>query len=173
MKIKLLPFLILILWLGTHGSFAQVGNLMTSIRADVAQINASLSTYTRKTKTVDGLSLEGTEANYYSRDKELKKIAARMYGETYNAAVELYYKGDALIFAYYRFNRYDTQIGLPKPPKVVSSQENRLYFADGKLAKLLIGKMEIRAGSEQWKESETEIADLARKLRSEFEAEAT
>jgi hypothetical protein len=166
MKIKLLPVVILIACFGPHNSFAQ--DLVAEIRAEVTRTNESLSTYTKRSKMVDGISLEGTSANYYALGDDLKKIAARMYGETYRASVDLYYKDNVLIFAYYRFNRYDTQIGLPKPPKIVRSEEQRLYFSDGNLAKLLIGKIEIKADDERWRESETEIADLARRLRSEF-----
>ena len=166
MKIKLLAFAILIVCLGPHNSFAQ--DLVAAIRADVTRTNERLSTYTKRSKMVDGISLEGTSANHYALGDDLKKIAARMYGETYRASVELYYKDNVLIFAYYRFNRYDTQIGLPKPPKIVRSEEQRLYFSNGKLAKLLIGKIEIRADDERWREAETEIADLARRLASEF-----
>ena len=101
-KSKLLPVVVLILWFGAHGSSAQDGSVIIAIRAEVAQINGRLSTCTKTTKSVEGISLEGAEANYYSRGKELKKIAAKMYGETYNAAVELYYKDDMLTFAYYR-----------------------------------------------------------------------
>jgi hypothetical protein len=169
MKSKLLPVVVLILWFGAHGSFAQDGSLIIAIRAEVAQINGSLSTCTKTTKSVEGISLEGTEANYYSRGKELKKIAAKMYGETYNAAVELYYKDDMLTFAYYRLNRYDKQIGMPKSPKIVSSLKRRFYFSKGELVKVLLGTMEVKAGSEQWRASEATIASLAQKLRSEFE----
>jgi hypothetical protein len=168
MKSRLLPVVVLFLWFGAHGSSAQDGSLIIAIRADVAQINGSLSTCTKTTKSVEGISLEGAEANYYSRGKELKKIAAKMYGETYNAAVELYYKDDMLTFAYHRLNRYDKQIGMPKPPKIVSSLERRFYFSNGELAKILLGTMEVKAGGEQWRASEATIADLAQKLRSEF-----
>jgi hypothetical protein len=171
LKIKLLPFVILITCFGPHNSFAQ--DLVAAIRAEVTRTNESLSTYTKRTKIVDGISLEGTEANYYALGDDLKKIAARMYGETYKASVELYYKDDVLIFAYFRFNRYDTQIGLPKPPKIVSSEEKRLYFSSGKLAKFLIGKIEVKADDVRWRESETEIADLAGKLQSEFASKAS
>jgi hypothetical protein len=37
------------------------------------------------------------------------------------------------------------------------------------LVKVLLGKLEVKAGSEQWRESEAEIASLAQKLRSKFE----
>src|SRR5262245_8590056 len=124
MSIRLLPFVVLVLWLGAQNSFAQAGDLdvalradVVAIRADVAQINAKLSTYTKTERSVE--AVEGGGATYYFRDKELKKIAARMYGETYNAAVSLYYKHGVLTFAYYRFNHYDMPISLAKPVKIV------------------------------------------------------
>ena len=65
-------------------------------------------------------------------------------------------------------NRYDTQIFLKKPPKVVRIEEKRLYFADGKLVQLLVGKNNVKKGSKQWENSESDIADLAKKLHEAF-----
>jgi hypothetical protein len=49
MKSKLLPVVVLILWFGAHGSSAQDGSVIIAIRAEVAQINGSLSTCTKTT----------------------------------------------------------------------------------------------------------------------------
>ena len=98
-KIFLLTFLTLI-----FGSavFAQIDQDIKAIRAEVATINKSAAKYTKKTRNVDGISLEGTEATYYVSGKGLKKISAKMYGETYNATVEIYYSGEEMIFAFMR-----------------------------------------------------------------------
>jgi hypothetical protein len=50
MKSKLLPIVVLLLWFGAHGSSAQDGSLIIAIRAEVAQINGSLSACTKTTK---------------------------------------------------------------------------------------------------------------------------
>ena len=89
------------------------------IRAEVAAINKGAAKYTKTTKDVEDISLEGTEATYFSSAGNLRKITAKMYGETYNATGEFYYRDGELIFAFLKHNQYDTQIGLDKPPKVV------------------------------------------------------
>jgi hypothetical protein len=91
-----------------------------------------------------------------------------MYGETYNATAELYYSGEELIFAYQKMNRYDTQIGMTPPPKVVSVKEERFYFAGGQLIKLLVGKINVKKDSKQWENSLDGITDLDKKLREAF-----
>jgi hypothetical protein len=73
-----------------------------------------------------------------------------------------------LIFALQRINRYDTQIGLDRPPKVVKTEQKRFYFTDGKLIKLLVGKNEIKNKTKLWENSAEEIADLEKKLREAF-----
>src|ERR1051326_142624 len=77
---------------------------ITEIRAEVAAINKSAAKYTKTTKDVEGISLEGTEATYYVSGRGLKKVVARIFGESYNAVGEYYYSGEELIFAFVRFN---------------------------------------------------------------------
>ena len=168
MKIKLLPLLILVLGFSVPALFAQTDKAVAEIRSEVNSINKNMKKYTKKTKDVEDISLEGTEAAFYVSGKDLKKISAKMYGETYNASAELYYKSDELIFAFYKLNRYDTQIGSEKSPKVVESEEKRLYFAGGKMIKILVGKINVKDGSKQWEESEKDIVELAGKLRAAF-----
>ena len=91
-----------------------------------------------------------------------------MFGESYNAAGDFYYQGEELIFAYLKFNRYDTQIGLDKPVKVVSIEEKRLYFAGGDLIKLLIGKKQIKSTDEIFTESKKEIIEISGKLKAAY-----
>ena len=109
-------------------TFAQSAEQIAQIRAEVNSINKNAKKYTKKTKDVDDVSLEGTKATYFSSGKGLMKISAKMYGETYNASGEFYYQGEELIFAYLKFNRYDTQIGLDKPVKIVKVEEKRFVF---------------------------------------------
>ncbi len=113
------------------------------IRSDVLRTSKLLSTFKKTMKFVDDVSLEGTEATFYTSTAGLKKINAEMAGETYYAKADYYYsdRGE-LIFVYYVFNRYDTQIGMDPPPKVVNSEEKRLYFKDHKMIKRIITKTE-------------------------------
>lgn len=154
--------------LGIFASRAEEAALKPQIRALVAEINAALPKYSRETRSIEGLSLEGSEAVYFSEGGALKKITARIYGETYNAAAELYYQGGSVAFAYRKLNRYDTQIAMQPPPKVVSTEEARLYFSGGALAALRIGQQDIAASDIHWQEAEQEIAELADRLETEF-----
>lgn len=138
---------------------------IVKIRADVAAINKGVSKYTKTKKDVEGISLEGTEATYYHSAGKLRKITATMFGETYNAAGEFYYKNGELIFAYLKHNKYDMQIGLGTPPKVVRTTEQRFYFADDKLLQLLIGKKELKSGDERYTELKDEIVKISDVLK--------
>jgi hypothetical protein len=149
-------------------AFAQTEKQIQQIRSQVNLINKNLKKYAKKTKDVEGISLEGTEATYYASGRGLMKISARMYGETYNAVGEFYFQGEELIFAYFKHNRYDTQIGLDKPPKVVKTEESRLYFAGGDLKRLLIGKTQIKSSDERFKELKDEMADISSKLKEAY-----
>ena len=167
MKIKLLILTVALLF-SFQNIFAQTEKEILSIRSQVTTINKNLKKYTKKTKDVDDISLEGTEATYYSSGKGLMKISAKMYGETYNAAGEFYYQGEELIFAYLKFNKYDTQIGLEKPVKVVKVEEKRFYFAGGDLIRLLVGKKQIKSTDEIFTESKDEIIGIAGKLKEAY-----
>jgi len=149
--------------------FAQTEKEIVKIRADVAAINKGAAKYAKKTKDVEDISLEGTEATYFSAGGNLKKITSKMYGETYNATGEFYYRDGQLIFAFLKHNRYDTQIGMDKPPKVVSVEEQRYYFADGDLIRLLVGKKELKSGGERYDELKDSIIDISSKLKNSYE----
>lgn len=143
-------------------------NEIAAIRSQVAAIDKNLGKYAKQTKTVEGVSLEGTEAVFYSSGKVLRKIHADIAGETFNATADLYYKDAALIFVHYRHNRYDTQIGLDKPPKVVKTEEKRFYLAGGEIIKLLDGKTNVKPGSETFNKAKDEILEASNKLREAF-----
>lgn len=144
---------------------AQTEKEIVKIRAEVAAINNGAAKYAKSTKSVEDVSLEGTEATYYHSGKNLKKITAKMYGETYNATSEFYYWNGELIFAFVKRNRYDTQIGMDTPPKVVSSEEQRFYFAGGELIRLLVGKKELKSDDERYSELKDEIISISGKLK--------
>ena len=149
----------------TGAAYAQTEKEIAKIRAQVAAINNGAAKYTKTTKSVEDISLEGTEATYYHSAKVLRKITAKMYGETYNATGEFYYAGGELIFAFVKRNEYDTQIGTDKPPKVVRVQERRFYFAGGDLIRLLVGKKELKDGDDNYSELKDEIISVSGKLK--------
>jgi hypothetical protein len=145
---------------------AQTEKEIVKIRSEVAAINKGVSKYTKTTKNVEDISLEGTEATYYHSAKNLRKITAEMFGETFNATGEFYYRGGELIFAFIKHNKYDTQIGMNPPPKVIGTEEQRFYFADGKLIRLLIGKKELKSGGEKYSELKDQIISITTKLKN-------
>lgn len=167
MKIKLL-ILTAVFILNFQIVFAQTEKQISAIRREVAAVERNLKSYKKTVESVEGISLEGTEAAYYVSGRGLQKIHARIYGETFNAAADFYYQGEELIFAFYKINRYDTQIGLKKPPKVVRSEERRFYFAGGNLIRLLDGKREITGKDEKYETMKDEIFDVADKLKNAF-----
>ena len=145
---------------------AQIERKIVKIRTEVAAINKGVSKYVKTTKSVDDISLEGTEATYYSSAGNLRKITAKMYGETYNATAEFYYADGELIFAYLKHNQYDTQIGTGKTPKVIRTEEQRFYFANGDLIRLLIGEKKIKSGDARYSELKDDIISISGKLRN-------
>lgn len=141
---------------------------ISEIRAEVLAINKGAAKYKKTTKSVEGISLEGTEATFFHSGKTLKKINAQIYGETYKAAGEFYYANGELIFAFVKRERYDTRIGLDTPPKVASTEEQRFYFAaDGTLIRLLVGQKELKFGDENYSRLKAEIANLSSKLKND------
>jgi len=157
---------IVLMFTAANSAQAQTEKEIVKIRAEVAAINKGASKFTRRTKDVEGISLEGTQATYYLSAKNLRKITAEIYGETYRATGEFYYAGGELIFAYLKHNQYDTQIGLSKPPKVVRAEEQRFYFAGGELIRLLIGKKELKSGDEKHSQLKDEIISISSKLKN-------
>jgi len=148
---------------------AQSDKRVTDIRAKVAKIDSSSAKLTKTKKDVPGISTEGAEATFYRAGKELKKIAVKIYGETFNGTSEFYFDDGKMIFEYDRVNRYDTQIGLSKPVKVVRVEQMRGYFEDGKMFRLLFGKKVIKAATDEFTEYEKESAEM---FKGVFEAEA-
>jgi len=143
---------------------AQTAKDVARIRGEVATINKNSAKYKKVTKDVDGISLEGASATYYRSGGIVKKVAVKMFGETYNATGEFYYTDSKLVFAFVKENRYDTQIGLGKRVKVVSSEERRFYFVDGEIVRLLVKTKELKPGDERYAELKDGISAIVEKL---------
>ena len=111
----------------------QADKRVTDIRAKVAEINGGAEKYQKENKNVVGISTEGAEVTLFRSGEELKKISAKIYGETFKGTSEFYFSGGELIFEFDRISRYDTQIGLKKPVKVVRIEQYRSYFEKGKM----------------------------------------
>lgn len=145
---------------------AQTEAEIAKLRVEVTAINKGVPKYTKTTKDVEDVSLEGTQATYYSSAGKVRKIAAEMHGETYYATAEFYYRDGELIFVYLKRNQYDTQIGTGRIPKVVRVEEQRYYFANGDLIRLLVGKKELRPNDERHSELKGEVISISNKLKA-------
>ncbi|MGB2752999.1 MAG: hypothetical protein WBC19_13155 [Pyrinomonadaceae bacterium] len=154
-------------FIGSVSAQAQTDKDITEIRSQVAAINKGVAKYKKVTKDVDDVSLEGAEATYYRSGEDLKKITTRMYGETYKATGEFYYRDGELIFGFIKHSQYDTQIGLSKPVKVIRVEERRYYFAGGVLIKLMVGKKTLKSDSEKYSQLKDEIIDISGKLTAQ------
>ncbi|MEJ7848782.1 MAG: hypothetical protein WKF92_11910 [Pyrinomonadaceae bacterium] len=82
----------------TSALFAQTEKQIAAIRAEVQAINKGAAKYTKKTKNLYDLSTEGAEVTFYTSGKGLKKIVAKIYGESGNNTNEYFYQGKDLIF---------------------------------------------------------------------------
>ena len=148
---------------------AQIEKEIAAIRADVNLINKNAAKYDKKTKNFDGLSLEGSQATYFTSGRGLKKIVAKMYGETYRSTAELYYSGEELIFIFQRLERYDTQVGMDPPPKVARIEETRLYRSGGKTIRILSGKTRLKPGDIKFTEAEYQLYELSDELKGRLD----
>jgi hypothetical protein len=160
-----LSLLGIVLLLAVGSVNAQVEKEIATIRADVNLINKNAPKYDKKTKSFDDLSLEGSEATYFTSGRGLKKIVAKMYGETYRSTAELYYSGEELIFIFQRVERYDTQVGMDPPPKVARVEETRLYRSGGKTIRILSGKAQLKPGDIKFTEAEYQLYELSDDLK--------
>lgn len=149
---------------------AQTAKEIAAIRAEVAAINKNVKSYQKTTKDVDGISAEGTEATYFMSGKGLKKITAKVYGETFQAAVEIYYSGEEPVFAYQVEKRYNKPIMI-KGSKIASVTEKRFYYSGEQLIKLIIGKRTVTEGEDYDREKEG-MKELADKLKAGLTEEA-
>jgi len=159
-------FLFLFLWASTGGIIGQTEKQIAAIRADVKLIDKSSSKYSKKEKDVDGISLEGARATYFLSGKGLKKIVAKIYGETFRATAEIYYSGEEMIFAFQRLEKYDTHIAMNPPPKVIKVIESRVYFSSGKAIRVIEDKKTHAPGDSEFRAAEEAINDLSSKLKA-------
>lgn len=158
-KTKILTFLLILLGANSL-AYAQVEKQVAAIRGKVAAINKEAAKYTKITKNLDDISLEGTQATYFVSGKGLRKINAQIYGETFKNSLELYYQGEDLIFVYEKVSRYNGTVGM-KNLKVASVEERRMYFSGGKMIRYLLGKRQITPGSTEYNEEEYRITEFS------------
>jgi hypothetical protein len=134
--------------------------------AGIAAINQGAAKYKKTKKDVEDISLEGAEATYYKSGKSLKKITAKMFGESVYADGEFYYRDGHLIFAVLKRTHYNVPLGTGKNRKVTSVEEQRYYFADDNLIRLLIGKKALKSDDERYELLKDDLISTAEKLRN-------
>jgi hypothetical protein len=147
-------------------AFTQNEAQVKRIKTEVTKINKSLKTYKKQSRFVEGIAVEGTEATYYRSRGVLRKTEAKMYGETGRGTIELFYTDGKLIFAFERMHRYDTHISAKPSPKIVRTEEDRLYFAGGKLIKRIFTVTETSDKNGEWEKAKDGILDLEKTLNS-------
>ncbi len=148
--------------------FSQTEKQIATIRTEVQAINKASAQYTKKTKILYDLSTEGAEVTYYTSGKGLKKIVAKIYGESGNKTNEYFYQGEDLIFVLEKLNHYDKPIGAAKSPKVVRVEETRAYFEGGKCIRLLNRKKTIKANTSEFDEQIYQIVETADQIKAAF-----
>ena len=156
------------LFLFAGHAFAQTEKQIAVIRSQVAAINKNAAQATRKTKMVDGISLEGTEAVGYFSGRNIVKITTKSYGETYNSAAEIYYRDGKPFFIYCKINHYESSIGQTNQPRIAGSEEQRVYFDGGEPIKIMVGTKILKTNDDDYGEIEKSLSELAGKLSAAF-----
>jgi hypothetical protein len=109
----------------TSGSPAAIAR----IDAELAKIERAAPRDRQTTHDVLDFSLEGGELTGFYRGRELRKLAARLYGESWRGTEDYYFSEGRLIFIHTVQERYDE----PFSGRVQWTIEHRFYFDDGRL----------------------------------------
>ncbi|HYR08312.1 MAG TPA: hypothetical protein VEQ60_11105 [Longimicrobium sp.] len=103
--------------------------VIARIRTEFAAIEREAPAYRQTRHEVWNFSLEGGELTGFYRGRELRKLYARLFGETWQGTEEYYFSGDDLIFIHTVQERYDE----PFSGRVRWTIEHRFYFDGGRL----------------------------------------
>jgi hypothetical protein len=121
------------------GQRVQPDERVSLIRQRYNNLNRKLATY-RKVKK-NGLEIDsetGGNMDAYLAGKEIRKIVFLLNSESSRWRIEYYYWTGNLIFAYTKKVQMNMETMRPD-----YTEERRLYFADGKLIKLLVDKADV------------------------------
>lgn len=134
---------------------------ISSIRERYAAVNKNLSKYRVVKKELSGFSTEGGELVAYFDGASVAKIAATHLGETGRSLEEFYYRDGELVFVFYRRETYDR----PMSGKVSRTEEERFYFADGRLIKWLDNRgRAVAPGRGEYGEAQARYLDSSRRF---------
>src|ERR1051325_10095527 len=130
-------FLVLVCLLAAVGPLRAadpgVEGKVKSIRAKYAEIERELKECRQVKRDLPDESAEGGELTAYFKGATLRKLSARVFGETGKALEEYYFLENELIFVL----RVDTRYTKPNSGVVKNKTEQRFYFAGGKLIRWL------------------------------------
>ena len=134
---------------------------ISSIRERYAAIQKNLAKYRVVKKELSGFSTEGGELVAYFDGASVVKMAVTHLGETGRSFEEFYYRGGELVFVFYRRETYDA----PMSGKVSKTEEERLYFADGRLIRWLDSRgRSVAPGRGEYSEAQARYLDSSRRF---------
>lgn len=134
---------------------------ISSIRERYAAINKNLAKYRVVKKELSGFSAEGGELVAYIDGASVVKMAAAHLGETGRSSEEFYYRGGELVFVFYRRETYDA----PMSGKVSKTEEERFYFAGGRLIRWLDSRgRAVAPGRGEYREAQSRYLDSSRRF---------
>jgi hypothetical protein len=130
---------------------------------------------------LSGYATEGGEANAFRDSKgDIRLIKVQLFFESGKVFEEFYYENCALIFAYYRRQRYNVPFyvtpetakeigGESFDPKKTAITEDRYYFDKGKMIRWLNEKkIAVQPESKEFQDSEKEITGASNEMLSKF-----
>lgn len=128
------------------------------IRAEFAQIQREAPGYRQTTHDVHEFSLEGGVLTGFYRGGELRKLHARLFGETWQGTQEYYFAGGRLIFIHVVHGLYDE----PMSGRVQRTIEHRFYFDRGRLIRRIRTVTPAAAGAEDLSTYDPDLPVLLR-----------
>lgn len=134
---------------------------VAAIHKEVAAIDARLAKLQRVESDLEGFSAEGGTARWASDASGVRRISAKVFGETRRASYLFYFANGALRFAYEKLELYETDL----TSEVVRVVETRLYRADGRVVRLQVGNRRVSSISEDGVMIVSELINTANELK--------
>ncbi|HST57816.1 MAG TPA: hypothetical protein VLK84_03940 [Longimicrobium sp.] len=136
MRLAWLPLVAAVLTVAPRPAAAQAVTATSGSPAAIARIRAEYAAIQREAPRLRQtrhefyeFSLEGGELVGFYRGRELRKLSAHQFGETWQGTEEYYFSGGRLIFIHTVTERYDE----PMSGRVQVRTEHRFYFDNGRL----------------------------------------
>ena len=143
---------------------APTNDAIKHIKEVFKKTNEQPSRLKKTTVMVGGESSEGTGVDVFRDGAVVKKIVVASYGEMGKALSEYYFENDRLIFHFKQVIQYDgmmTEIADGKTLKETVTEEERLYFSDGKTIRFLSFKDKIPTTDDRFAQQSSRALDAA------------